>query len=655
MNLISSKLRFLIIESLKKTKGRLLNWFAAGLPKNGSDKIVSPKARRQSELDRRLVYSLSKSRIPSFRQLKYLKTYLNKRELWLFRLSTLVLFLSLAFYSVDFYFRHRQLVPVLGGEYAEAVVGAPKYINPLYAAVSDADSDLARLVFSSLYKRDEQGRLVGDLAEGREVSGDNKTYTLKLRKGVSWHNGDQFSADDVIFTFEAIKDGQYKSPLRLSFSGVTAEKIDDETLKINLSEPYAAFPELLTFGILPRGLWSQIPPGSASLAELNLKPIGTGPYKLKSLVKDKSGNVKVINLTANLDYFGDRAKIKDLAVKFFPDQEEALNALNGNAANGLSYLPQERLGALINRSAYNIHQLNLPQLAAVFFNHKTNPALAEKKVRQALALAIDKGRIIELALAGAARPIDGPLLPENFAYSEEARKYGFDPAAAAKLLEEAGWAVKAISQEDLNKATTDRGDKDQNVRARAEAILEQGSGTWRSKGNAFLNLKLTTADSGQNGAVAEIIKNFWESLNIKVTLDLLPQAQVQNETIRSRNFQALLYGEFVGADPDAYAFWHSTQIGETGLNLSNFSHKEVDRALEEARLTNDIEERKKHYKKFQEVIAEEAPAIFLYSPFYFYAQTKNVKNFATQILIDPSDRFANIEKWYIKTEKRLVW
>ena len=123
------------------------------------------------------------------------------------------------------------------------------------------------------------------MVEDYKITPDGKNYTLKIKQNIKWHNGDPLNTDDVLFTFGAIQDPAYKSPLRASFSGVQIERVDDNTVKFILSEPYAAFLNLLTFGIMPAGLWQEINPASASLAELNTKPIGSGPYKFKIIGK----------------------------------------------------------------------------------------------------------------------------------------------------------------------------------------------------------------------------------------------------------------------------------------------------------------------------------------------------------------------------------
>ena len=234
---------------IKQTSQRMLKF------KNGQD-----SNGQQIELDKKLVFSLAKSRTPKLKQLKYIKQFLSWQEIWLINFCLLVILASSVFLAVRFYQSHLQIIPISGGEYIEGLIGAPKYINPLYASFSDVDNDITNLVFSSMFKRGKNGELVNDLVDSYEISQDNKIYTFKIKQGTNWHNSSKLTVDDIMFTFNSIKDKQYQSPWRTSFTGVELEKLDNTTIQFILTEPYAAFLDLLTFGILPQELWQQIPP-----------------------------------------------------------------------------------------------------------------------------------------------------------------------------------------------------------------------------------------------------------------------------------------------------------------------------------------------------------------------------------------------------------
>jgi peptide/nickel transport system substrate-binding protein len=621
---------------------------------NRKEKDAAKEAKWQSELDKKLVYSLSKSRLPSLRQMKYLGNFLNPRELWILRISSLVIIMSLIFLGTRFYMDNLETVPVSGGKYSEGLIGSPKYINPLYASLNDVDGDLSRLIFSSLLVRDSDGGLEHDLAEGYGMSEDGKTYTVEIKEGVKWHDGKGLTADDVIFTFNTIKDNQFKSPLRAGLSGVQIQRTGDNELQFLLSEPYAAFPGLLTFGIMPSHLWMQTSPESASLNPLNLKPIGSGPYMLDQTVKDSSGNIKELNLVPNGNYYGKKPYV-NLGFYFFPTFEEAIQAINNNAIDAISYLPQEQAKNIITPKTLNFHKMKFPQLTVLFLNQNKNEALKDKKIRQALAYAINRQALIDNVLSGNATKVDSPILENSFAYKKGGVVYDFNRDEANKLLDEAGWTWEEITEDQVSEAMANLGSSDEKIRLNAELISRLGRGKWRKKNGKFLIVKISTVERNENPLIIDAIAGDWKEVGVKAESDIRNISVISNEVIRPRNFDALFYGQIVGADPDPYAFWHSSQTGEDGFNISGFSNKEADALLEEARLTSDIEQRKEKYARFQDLIAEEAPAIFMYSPLYVYPQSKKITGFNVSNILLPNDRFANISDWYIKTGKRLVW
>ena len=559
-----------------------------------------------SEFDKKLVYGLSLRKIPSSNQLKHLNKFLNPKEYLIIKVCLILVIVNATYLGIVFFKNHLQYSPVSGGEYIEGVVGYPKTINPLYAVNRDIDSDLSRLVYSSLFKYDASGALVNDLVSDVTIN-NNTEYVIKLKDNVKWHNGDKLTADDVLFTIDAIKNSEYRSPLRASLSSVGAEKVDSQTIKLTLASPYAPFLEVLTFGILPKSIWENISPGSAALSELNLKPIGSGPYKFKSLIKNKDGDLKEYNLVANNDYFSEAPYITNIKFNFFINYAEAIKSLNNNQIDGLGYLPFAERKELLTQDSLVLNELIRPQIVSIFFNSNKDEALADKTVRISLAQALDKDQIIKDVFDGVYQRVDGPILANNFAYNDQIKKYNYSP-------QEASVNIK----------------------------------------NKLSSTTLTVIDSGNNVAVAEKIKSYWEKIGVVVTLKVVPGEQAA-DIIKNRNFETLLYGESVGGDPDVYAFWHSSQIGAKGLNLAGYNNPEVDKLLVDARETTDKEARKIKYQKFQEYITEDIPVIFLYSPTYTYVQDKKVKGFSGTMVIEPGDRFAGVTSWYLKTSKKLTW
>jgi len=656
-------------------------------------------------LDKKLVYSLSPHKIPSVKQVKYLKKVLNSRERIIVSVSLFVVFLTLVFLAFDFYRKNLEILPKYGGSYTEAILGSPKNINPLYDLVRDADKDIGRLVYSSLFKRNGDGVLVEDLVEEYSVSEDGKEYIIKIKEGVLWHHGEYLTVDDVVFTFKAIINPEYGSPLRSSFLGVSIEIIDESSFKFILSEPYAAFLDLLTFGIISQNLWSTISPQNASLAELNLKPIGTGPYKFETLTKNKAGEIKEMTFIVNENYYDNKPYIYSIKFKFYTYINELIVALNNNQVNGISYLPHSMRNDLISQNALNFRQLNLPQISSIFFNQKSDKVISDKNIRKALALSIDREAMLQDIFSGNAGLAYGPILPNNFAYNEEIEKYDYNIDEAKNILDNLGWSEVVISEEDFN-AIKELVVLENNKIEKIETVVDEEAvvenevefleyseklasaslvvdsidnwqlkkaiikeyfnynldvvGVWKYKSSKssdrtydYLSVKITTVDSTDNIDVANYIKKSWEDIGIKTFVEILSSSQVQSEIIYNKNFEIALLSQVVGTDPDAYIFWHSSQSGETGLNISSYRNKEVDLLLEEARTSMDIEDRAEKYRKFQELLNNDLPAFFLYFPNYTYIQNKMIKGFDMVAVSDPADRFNNISNWYIKTKRKI--
>lgn len=579
----------------------------------------SSKIRKQKHFDHKVISKARKQRFPRLKQLKQLPKMLEPKEKFIIKLLFLIILISGAAFGYFNYFRNFTTVPKNGGDLIEGLIGSPLHINPILAqSYADADIDLSSLIFSGLLKYNENLQIVPDLAERYEISEDQKTYTFYLRHGVKWHDGQDLTTSDIVFTIQSIQDPDFKSPLFRSFQGVNAEKVDDYTVKFTLQEPYAAFLNIMTVGIIPRHLWYDIPSNSATLSSNNQKPIGSGPYKFKSLVKEKSGVIKMYTLERNKDYYATQPYIDKIIFKFYPDYENAIEALTNKDVQSLSYLPKEYLNKFANKREFNIYNINLSQYTAVFFNPQHNELLKNKKVKEALLYAIDKNKILEDVLKNQGQVINGPILPGFLGYNPDIKKYEYLPQKSLEILADDGWKL---------------------------------DGEYLKKDTLELKITLTTVEQTDNITAANLIKDFWNSIGVNVELQIIPKDKIEKDVIMTRNYQALLYGEIIGYDPDLFPFWHSSQKEHPGVNLADYSNRKADQLLEEARLTNDTKTREQKYQEFQNILIEDLPAIFLYSPTYTYPVNKKIKGLNIPMIANPSDRFINIESWYIKTKK----
>lgn len=611
---------------------------------DAAQRVAQDRIRKMHEHDSALVQKLvAKKTLPSFQQWRFLSKYLSRTEKLVLRILTGIVLVCLLALGVNVYFNYSEAVPVAGGSYTEGLVGSPRHINPMFSQSNDADMDIASLVYSGLLKFTQTG-FEPDLAESYTISEDQKIYTFKLRQDVYWHDGEKFDADDVIFTFGRIANPLTKTTLYYNFKGATFEKVDQYTVKIILAEAFAPFIESLSVGILPEHLWQDIQPENTALADYNLKPVGTGPYKFKSLLKNKQGEIKSLNLERNAGYYAKTAYIENLTFKFHGTIEEAIEAMNNKNIEGLAYLPKELRERIINNRNLNFHLLQLPQYTAVFFNSNESPVLKDVQIRKLLSHSVNKEKIVNEILNAEAQIIDSCILPGSLGYNPDIAKFPYNIEYVKAELEKAGWTLADYKQETPSTAPT----PEATPTAAAEEYLYQV----RKLKTRYLEFSLTTVEHPEYIEIAKELIKEWQVIGAKVNLVLVKPDQIQ-EIIKTRNYETLLYGQVLGQDPDPYPFWHSSQKSFPGLNLTSLVDPKIDKLLEEARKTANAEERAGKYKEFQKLLAEQAPAVFLYNPTYTYPQSKKIKNFTTSKIITPSNRFQDITSWYIKTTRKL--
>lgn len=534
----------------------------------------------------------------------------------------LVIALTSSFFSIkNFYFSHTSPVPTLGGIYTEGMLGQPNYINPLLAH-SEPDLSLTKLIYSALYKFNDEGQLIPDLAEGQPIiSEDQKQYTINIRKDAKWQNEKPINADDVIFTIQTLKDPGFKSPLRAMWQSTTVEKVSDYSVKFTTKEVSGPFVYNLTLSILPKNIWGKVDSQNFVLSKNNLEAIGSGAYFIKEIKKLPSGKVEQISLTTNPNYYLGRAKIENLVFKFYNSEEDILNAFHSREVDGFGFVP---LGSALfvdkNQGEAKVLTIPLPQYQVVFFN-LNNRILADLNIRTALNFATDKKQIIEEVFKSNALLPASPLL---FNKQEGlGQNTNVDLAQANTILENLGWKY------------------------------DEKAGTRVSKKGTPFEITIATNDTLVNSKAAEILANQWKQLRIKVNITVLPSKQLTDSLIKPRSFDVLLFPQKLGADPDPFIFWHSSQVKDPGFNLTGFSDPVADKIITEARSTTDKKIREAKYQEFNSLISAKHAVIFLDQTEYIYATDKSIKNINIKTLFDPSQRFGNIQNWYINESR--VW
>jgi len=516
-------------------------------------------------------------------------------------------------------------IPRHGGMLEEGIIGSPRFINPVLA-LSDADRDLTSLIYSGLLKATPYGNLINDLAESFSVSDDGLLYTVVISDEARFHDGVAVTADDVVFTIQKALDPGLKSPKRPNWDGVGVEKTGDREVRFTLRQPYAPFLENLTLGILPKHIWKNTDADQFAFSNSNIEPIGSGPYKIQSVKKNSSGLPVFYHLVSFSGYILGEPYINDLIIRFYPDEKEASGALSGGSIESLNSVSPER-ATLLKQGGFDIHTSPLPRVFGIFFNQNQAPIFLHQEIRDALNLALDKERIIREVLFGYGTPIDSPIPPKLLPSSaEDSVSEDGDKDRARALLEKRGWSPNAET-----------------------GIMEKKT---KSKTEA-LSFSISTSDAPELKEAARIIQEEWSKIGVSVEIKVFESGDLNQNIIRPRKYDALLFGEIIGRDLDFFPFWHSSQRNDPGLNIALYANISVDKLLESARVIANKSDRNEKYQEFESIIKEETPVVFVYSPDFIYILPKKIKNVEAEQITIPAERFLAIHHWYIETRK--VW
>lgn len=585
----------------------------------------------------RQVLAVSKTRrLPSFRQWLQVGRLLSRAEKQALAACALIGTLSVLFLGGAYVLTHQVEVPATGGTYVEGLVGDAQFVNPLYTSASNVDADIARLVYSGLMRWDAQNGLVNDLATEVKRSEDGKIYTVTLRKDAVFQNGDPLSVTDVLFTFEALKNPLYRSPLSAAYQLTEVSQTDEQTVVFTLKEPYAPFLSLLTIGILPSGVWSDIAPRNVPLAGYNLKPIGSGPYAFKEFAKDKKGSIKSYTLIRNEAYYGTKPLIDEITFKFYPDAASAVKALEAKNIEGLGFVPQDLEADVEKTGASVLLRPSMPRQTALFFNQTHQPLFKTKELRQAIALVIDRDAIVRDALNGHAEATAGVMFPESVSATLPIPSP--DITAANKLLDDAGFPKL--------EGATFRLSKKLDIPKKGKVAVDPST-------IPTLSVTLTTVQTPEFNRVAQLIATQLATIGIEAKVEAIDSSDLLKTVIEPRNYDLLLTGILYGMDPDPYSFWHSSQATDKGLNLAGYTNKKADDLIDIGRKALDLKTRTDAYTSLQTLVADDVPAVFLYRPTYTYAIGASIRGVALEHINAPVDRFADITNWYIKTRKTL--
>lgn len=500
-----------------------------------------------------------------------------------------------------------------GGVYVEGVIGDISTLNPLLAA-SEPEQAVSRLLFSSLYNYDVTGALHTDLAESMTVK-DDKVYTIKLRNAV-WHDGKKLTAEDVVYTINLIKNPQVRSPLRVNWLDISARAIDDSTVEFMLPAVYAGFSHALTFPVIPKHILQSVSPSSMREADFSSNPVGSGPFAVKRVqTSESTSSTDVVRMEPNTKYYGAVSTLSRLELRAYGNESLLVKAVNSgevSAASGLSLSAADN----IKSKQYSTKHWLLNKGVYLLMNNRSQ-TLQDARVRRALRYATDTSSI-RATVGDNVAQLDTPILQSQIVQKlPAAPDHNLDKAKA--LLKEAGWTYN--------------------------------QGQWKGKDGRSLAVAVTTS-SGRDEykKIVDALKQQWSKLGVDVQLREIDTSSTTTSFVQSvlqpRDYDALLYELELGADPDVFAYWHSSQASASGYNFANYSNRTVDNDLVGGRSRTNSALRAAKYIQFVNQWLNDAPAIGLYQSVGSYVLNNGAS------IVEPrgslntmNDRYADVTTW----------
>ena len=574
-------------------------------------------------------YNRIRNLLPSKSEIKKAISHFSKREYFVFLGFVIILFISTLIILQNINKSFMVNVAMRGGSISEGIVGTPRFINPVLA-FSDADQDLVSLIYSGLMRKNSDGSLIPDLAEKYEVSKDGLTYTFTLRDKIYFHDERPVTVDDIIFTINEIKDPVIKSPKKGNWDIVRVEKIDEKTIKFTLKQPYASFLENTTLGIMPSYLWNNSP---IELNDANTQPIGSGPYKVGTVSKQSTGLIDYYDLVPFKKFNLGEPYLDKMTLRFYPNENDQIAALEKGEVDQISSITPLN-AQILKEQNFRIESLTLPRVFGLFFNQNQNQIFTDKKIINAIDLAIDKNSIVRDVLLGYGVVIDSPIPPNMINYQKLNKGDG-------------------VSYEENIKKAEDILNKDGWKKGTDGFLQKIIIGKNKKKTTSYLEFSISTSNAPELVKSAELIKQDLENIGMKITIKTFEIGNLNQGVIRPRKYDALLFGQIINHESDLLAFWHSSQRKDPGLNVAMYTNANVDKILADASITIDEKARIKKYVQFENEIKKDMPAVFLYSPDFIYIVSKNIQGFSLDHIITSGNRFLNSYLWYTKTDN--VW
>jgi peptide/nickel transport system substrate-binding protein len=528
-----------------------------------------------------------------------------------------VLVALVAVAALGLYFLRTREAPQRGGILTEGVVidstggGGGFSLLPAFADAPPS-RDIAGLLFRGLTGTGPDGRPVPRLAKKWEVDTGVKTFTFHLRPGLRWSDGAPITSADAVYTLGVLQDASLaQTQVGQAWGGIIVAAPDPLTVVYTLPSPSAGFVNHTRLGILPEHALK--PRVVATLRDTTDAPT-SGPFRVAHVDRDR------VVLRRNLHTF-EPTWLDGMDLRLFSSSTTAVQALLAGDIDsfaGLSPGDAGRVGSALNQRLLRAGSF---AYAEILFNQK-QAVLADAAVRRAISQAVDRRRQIDDPLHGFAR-LDSSPIPPTISWAA-ARQTGavFDPRAAAKSLDAAGWK-----------------------RSRPGAV--------RQKGGADLVLNLAAEDLDPYSAVARAAVSDLAAAGFRVKLSLV-SAQQLVALLQARHFDMVLTALDNGPDPDIYVLWHSSQLVPGGFNFSGMAVDPfLDKDLEDGRFNYSVNKRRPAYLDAQKILRQDVAADFLFCPDILVGFNNRVQGVRFNAAMERGGRYDFVSNWYVQSQR--VW
>ncbi|MGY1709206.1 ABC transporter substrate-binding protein [Geodermatophilus sp. SYSU D00758] len=472
-----------------------------------------------------------------------------------------------------------------GGEnvLVAAVSAQPDQLDPHVTSAYPSFQVLENVYDTLVVPNAEDLTMEPSLATEWETSEDQLTWTFTLRDDVTFHDGSEFDAADVVYSYNRIIDEQLNNAYRFA-TVESVEAVDPRTVEIRVTQPTPNLPALIG-GFKGMAI---LPEGAADQVDLTTEAIGTGPFQLES--SDAGSTV----LTAYEDYWGGTPTIDGVEFRYITEPAAALTALQNGEVDWTDNIPPQQVSALESEEGVELQSIPSVDYWYMTMNYD-RPPFDNPQVRQAVATAVDRAAVTEAARFEAAQPNQTAIPEDNF-YASDYAPFDTDQEAARRLLEQSGVPLP----------------------------IEMGL--------------MVTDEFPETVTAAQVIASQLEPIGINVNVETLDFATWLDRQAQG-DFDAFMLGWLGNIDP--FDYYHAQHITDGSSNYQGYSNPEVDRLLNEAATETDEETRRDLYHQAVQLIVDDVSYLYLYNPNVVQAWAPELTGY--QIRPDKAINFENVE------------